>query len=434
MVRNALIGIIAALAAMVFGIGGFANATTGTTYWYQGTGDTIATPQYVTDDASDDDTDVVNMSGDRGWKADFAPVQGKTKADDSVASGVALGAPSVKQDLEDGKRVVIKGFSLGSLAAGDLGVYLAKEGVDISNMKFTLISDGHTPETGALVVLQPLKPIMGLIGITPGPREIPSVGLWEYQCINGDAICDLPDPLRDPVTALDNLVGYFTKHGGVDPKYNYANLDQLESRTYVEDNVVTTVYDAPRSIPRVVELLTGSTELSERLDVVMDKLATSRGDAGQEKSYKTIPEIVSDVASLFAPESPVLPTTVDEVPGYVGEIASELVESGAPIVGGALGEGAGTAIGTQLAGPAGGVAGGQFGREVGTAIGTKLGPVLAPVAGAGVSTLVDYALTGNTDTGAVEDSINNQIPANVPFKVEIPDLPALPVPPLVPAA
>lgn len=433
MARKLLLILATAFVAL-FAIAGTASAQDGTTYWYQGTGPTGAAPQVIIDQATADETDLVDVSVDLGWKADFAPVQGETKADDSVKNGVALGAPNVRQDLEDGKRVVIKGFSLGSLVAGDLGVYLAKEGVDISNMKFTLIADGHTPETGALIALQPLKPLLDVIGITPGPREVPSVGQWEYVCINGDGICDLPDVLRDPVTALDNLVGYFTKHGGTDPKYNYWNLDELESRTYVDGNVVTTVYDAPRSLPRLVELHTGSVELSERLDAIMDKITTSSGDAGQEKVYKTLPEIVRDVASLFDPQAPLLPTTVEEVPQFVGEIAGELVESGAPKVGGAIGETVGTYLGTQLAGPAGGAAGGQIGQQAGTYVGEQVGPVLAPVVDAAVTAGVDYVLTGNTDTSGIESAINNQISPVVPFKVEVPPLPQLPFPALAPAA
>lgn len=425
--------IVLVLAALLAFAGG-ASAQEGTTYWYQGTGPTGAAPQVIIDQAAADETDLVNMSGDRGWQANFKPAHGETTADESVASGVALGSPNIKKDLEDGKRVVIKGFSLGSLAAGDLGVYLAKEGVDIRNMKFTLIADGHTPETGALIALQPLKPLLDVIGITPGPREVPSVGQWEYVCINGDGTCDLPDVLRDPVTALDNLVGYFTKHGGTDPKYNYWNLENLDSRTYVDGNVVTTVYDAPRALPRLVELYTGSVELSERLDAVMDKITTSSGDAGQEKVYKTIPEIVRDVASLFDPQAPLLPTTVEEVPQFVGEIAGELVESGAPKVGGAIGETVGTYLGTQLGGPAGGVTLGQIGQQVGTDVGEQVGPVLAPVVDAAVTAGVDYVLTGNTDTSGIESAINNQIPPVVPFKAEVPELPQLPFRPLVPAA
>ncbi|WP_137809213.1 MULTISPECIES: PE-PPE domain-containing protein [unclassified Gordonia (in: high G+C Gram-positive bacteria)] len=66
---------------------------------------------------------------------------------------------------------------------------------------------------------------LSLIGIIPGltmsgPRgksETDS-GFGELEgevvsvCIDGDPICDLPDPIHDPIGAIDGLLGYFTKH------------------------------------------------------------------------------------------------------------------------------------------------------------------------------------------------------------------------------
>lgn len=62
---------------------------------------------------------------------------------------------------------------------------------------------------------------LSLIGVIPGltmtgPREggFGSLsGDVVSVCDQGDPICDLPDPIRDPIGALDGLLGYFTKHG-----------------------------------------------------------------------------------------------------------------------------------------------------------------------------------------------------------------------------
>ncbi|MEO9328297.1 cutinase family protein [Gordonia aurantiaca] len=66
---------------------------------------------------------------------------------------------------------------------------------------------------------------LSLIGVIPGltmtgPRGSSSTdpGFGDVSsrvvsvCIEGDAICDLPDPLYDPIGAIDGIVGYFTKH------------------------------------------------------------------------------------------------------------------------------------------------------------------------------------------------------------------------------
>lgn len=409
-------------------VGGLANAAgsahaAGRMYYFQGTGDTVAAPEYIEKYAADSGFELVDMSTDEGWEADFAPVQGTNTADQSIASGVALASPSIQQDLADGKRVVGTGYSLGALAMGQLGKDLAEAGVDISNMKFTLISDGTTKDTGALVVLERIKPVadvMKMIGITPGPREVPSVGQWEFICIAGDGVCDVPDVLRDPVGALDALVGYFVKHGGADPKYNYWNTDEMESTTYVDGNVTTVVYHAPRAITRAVELITGSVELSERVDAVLEKLITSSGDPGQAKTYKTIPETIRDVASIFDPEAPLLPTTKEEVPVFVGEVAEELVRGAAPKVGGIVGEAVGTAVGTQLAGPAGGAIGGEFGQQAGEAAGTVFGEAAAPIVGdameVGTQALIE----------------NSTAPLNGFVQKHLPGAPAIPTQPIVP--
>lgn len=384
-------------------LAGTASAETGSTYYYQGTGATAAAPQYIKDQAAADGGVLVDMSVDKGWKADFRPVQGQDTADQSVANGIQLGAPGIKEDLAAGKQVALKGFSLGSLAAGDLAKYLADNGVDISNLHVTLISDGHMENTGALIVLQPLKPVLDLIGITAGPRVLPSVGKWTIVCIQGDGVCDTPDPVRDPVGGLDALVGYLTKHGGLDPQYNYGNLDNLDSTTYVAGNVETVVYHAPRAITRVAEVvLGGSNELTERLDTILDKLTTSTGDPGQVKQYKSIPEIIRDVVSVAQPQAPLLPTTVDEVSGYVGQTTEQAYEQYAPKVANAV-----------VTGVTGNPVAGYVAEQVAEPIVQATAPVVGDLVEAGVET----ALTNNTKP--VEDAINRGL-AGTGIKVQLP--------------
>lgn len=405
-------GTIAAIAAgAVLGMSP-AQATTGTTYYFQGTGDTVVAPEHIVKKAAADDTKLIDASTDLGWFADFSPVQGTATADQSILNAEYLAGPSVKQDLADGKRVVLEGFSLGALAAGDLGSYLAAQGVDISKVQVTAISDGRMDNTGALIVLQPLKPVLDLIGISVGPRTVPSAGHWTIICIQGDGVCDTPDPVRDPVGALDALVGYVTKHGALDKFYNYDNLDELDSTTYVNDNVETVVYHAPRAITRLVQTTTGSSELSERLDLVLDKLITSEGDPGQVKQYKTIPETIRDVASLSAPQAPLLPTTVDELSTFAGEVAYEVTVDMSTVVGGTAGGVVGGLVGSNF-GPAGTALGTQIGTEVGEFVGEQAGQALAPVVQAGVEAATESLVTGNQQP--LVDFANSVVPGIIPI-------------------
>lgn len=374
-------------------LAGTASADSDVTYYYQGTGPTVAASQDIKDQATANGGSLVDMSVDKGWRADFRPVQGQDTADQSVASGIRLGAPGVRQDLADGKQVTIEGFSLGSLAAGDLAKYLASEGVDISDLHVTLISDGHMENTGALIVLQPLKPLLDVIGITSGPRAVPLTGTWTFICLEGDGVCDTPDPLHDPIGALDALVGYVTKHGGLDKVYNYSNLDQLSSTTYVNGNVTTVVYHAPRAITRLAETaLGGSNELTRRLDTILDKLTTSTGDAGQVKQYKALPEVIRDVVSVTDPQAPLLPTTVDQVSTYVGETAATVYEQAAPRV-----------ANTLVTGVTGNPVAGYVAERVAEPVVATTAPIVQDLVTAGTQT----ALTNSTKP--VEDAINRSL-------------------------
>ena len=84
-----------------------------------------------------------------------------------------------------------------------------------------------------------------LIGVIPGltmtgPREggfgdIPVTSV----CAEGDPICDLPDPLYDPIGALDGLVGYFTKHGYY-PFHMYQDPASWTNKTCTTSGSTTT--------------------------------------------------------------------------------------------------------------------------------------------------------------------------------------------------
>ncbi|MDY6811961.1 MAG: PE-PPE domain-containing protein, partial [Actinomycetota bacterium] len=167
--------------------------------------------------------------------------------DDSVAQGNAATKQAIARYQHDcpGNPVVVAGYSQGARVAGDV---LADIGNDRDD-KVVLLDEHGNPELDdegePIVVDISTDDLSGelyadprrvgdktgrgielsLIGVIPGltmtgAREGDgSRGFGELEdsvvsvCVEGDAICDLPDPLYDPIGAVDGLVGYFTKHG-----------------------------------------------------------------------------------------------------------------------------------------------------------------------------------------------------------------------------
>lgn len=88
---------------------------------------------------------------------------------------------------------------------------------------------------------------LSLIGIIPGltmagPRggSVTDGGFGALEgrvvsvCIEGDPICDLPDPIHDPIGAIDGLLGYFTKHN----RYPFQMYRDPRAATWNDGRVV----------------------------------------------------------------------------------------------------------------------------------------------------------------------------------------------------
>ncbi|MGC4962201.1 PE-PPE domain-containing protein [Gordonia sp. DT101] len=171
--------------------------------------------------------------------------------DDSVAQGEAATTKAIAtyQSECPGSPVVVAGYSQGARVAGDVlsdigndrvgkvdihntpddpddDVEIRKYQVD-GNGDFVLDENGDKiPVISGELYSDPRRDgtlggegiELALIGVIPGltmtgPRDggfgtIPVTTV----CAAGDPICDLPDPLHDPIGAIDGLVGYFTKH------------------------------------------------------------------------------------------------------------------------------------------------------------------------------------------------------------------------------
>lgn len=96
----------------------------------------------------------------------------------------------------------------------EAGTGRARRGISAEGLSGELYSDprreGNDDGRGIENVLVGLIPGLTMSG--PRPGGFGRVPVTQY-CLEGDPICDLPSPVRRPVSALDGVLGYFTKHG-----------------------------------------------------------------------------------------------------------------------------------------------------------------------------------------------------------------------------
>jgi hypothetical protein len=139
-----------------------------------------------------------------------------------------LGAQSYDANIEVGKAelvravkayqaacdtpVVIAGYSQGARIAGDVLADIETHGIEADGLSGELYSDprraGDGRGAGAEVNFAGAYPGVVLDGDRDGQFGVPVYSV----CIEGDPVCDLPDPLHDPIGAIDALIGFFTKH------------------------------------------------------------------------------------------------------------------------------------------------------------------------------------------------------------------------------
>ncbi|MFC9980583.1 PE-PPE domain-containing protein [Gordonia sp. NPDC127522] len=172
--------------------------------------------------------------------------------DDSTRQGTASTVRAIADyQAECDKPVVVAGYSQGARVAGDVLAEIGTsprmnaDGKPSSDGTYRLIDVNNTPGDTRDDILVNTEKLSGelysdprqagdesgrgielsLIGIIPGltmsgPRGSSGTdrGFGDLEgdvvsvCIDGDPICDLPDPIHDPIGAIDGLLGYFTKH------------------------------------------------------------------------------------------------------------------------------------------------------------------------------------------------------------------------------
>lgn len=193
------------------------------------------------------DPDAVNLQGlesnpnNAGYKATYVKYPttiwplGSVGYNDDVERGATATKQAVGsyQQACPGKPVKIVGYSLGARVAGDVLSDIGNDRddkVDVNNTPDDPTDDVDITDEGVSGELyaDPRQDgtIEGrgieqsLIGVIPGftmsGRRAGGFGSLAGRvvsvCDAGDAICDLPDPVRDPIGAIDSLLGFFTKH------------------------------------------------------------------------------------------------------------------------------------------------------------------------------------------------------------------------------
>lgn len=163
-----------------------------------------------------------------------------------------LGAQSYDANIETGKQaltdsviayqedcpgedypVVIVGYSQGARIAGDVLEETAQgtNGIDKANVTGELYSDprrtGSSRGAGAEVNFAGAYPGVVLDGARD-PDAFEGITVYSV-CIDGDPVCDLPDPLHDPIGAADALLGFFTKHA------TYGSYMAKDPASYADD-------------------------------------------------------------------------------------------------------------------------------------------------------------------------------------------------------
>ncbi len=148
----------------------------------------------------------------------------------------ACGLDSTKGDTG---KVQVVGYSQGARVAGDVlaDIGQGKQGApSAQGVSGLLYADPRQegPESGRGIE-------RNFLGVLPGLTMSGSRGGFGVLagnvvsvCSQGDPICDLPDPLHDPLGAIDGLVGYFVKHGDY-PLLGAWGFDKAQNKWYWEN-------------------------------------------------------------------------------------------------------------------------------------------------------------------------------------------------------
>ncbi|RYF28824.1 MAG: hypothetical protein EOO17_03845 [Chloroflexi bacterium] len=237
----------------------------------------------------------------------------------------------IDEQLRDGAVMIgNNSYSLGSLVVADTLNARANAGKDNSKVMADIASDPAYSNTGILVVLEPLAPILGpTLGITPTGERHGDFGDANVvlRCWTFDLICDFKDPSRDLWGSINSGVGYLTEHGGMDPLQSYATsaTDKAQATTVVDGNVTKVTYHGELPTIRAYELATGLT-VSDDGKRIANALVLSKGNPGEVQSYKTPLEVMSEATGIEIPSQGVAMPEVEDLTKDMNAQFNSIVE------------------------------------------------------------------------------------------------------------
>lgn len=149
------------------------------------------------------------------YPASFWPL-----GDQTYDESVAVGVRSLRADVNSfhaqcpDSNVVITGYSQGARIAGDVLGDIARDGsIPQSRVEGVLYADPRNSQGGIETVIPNVVPGATMAGTRDGFGDIPV----QEICIEGDGICNMPEPSEAPEQFVDSVFGYFTKHGTYQP-------------------------------------------------------------------------------------------------------------------------------------------------------------------------------------------------------------------------
>ncbi|MCZ4505911.1 PE-PPE domain-containing protein [Rhodococcus ruber] len=130
---------------------------------------------------------------------------------------------AVRRECPDA-HIHLVGHSQGAAVIGDALEERTAAGESNTNISADLYADPRHPDTGIEVVLPGLLPGYSM------KNERGSMGEAKVyqQCVQGDPVCDFPQPLQDPLGLIDAPAGYWYKHG-----YHLPDSPEPRSGTHV---------------------------------------------------------------------------------------------------------------------------------------------------------------------------------------------------------
>lgn len=149
------------------------------------------------------------------YPASFWPL-----GDQTYDASVAVGVQTLRSEVNifhaqcPGSNVVITGYSQGARIAGDVLGDIARDGsMPQSQVTGVLYSDPRNSQGGIETVIPNVVPGATMAGTRDGFGDI----AVQEVCIEGDGICNMPQPRNAPEEFVDSVFGYFTKHGTYQP-------------------------------------------------------------------------------------------------------------------------------------------------------------------------------------------------------------------------